>query len=155
MGLDMHLSKRTYVKNWDHYPEDKRFEVIVIQGGEPNEDIKTERIKYVIEDVGYWRKANQIHRWFVNNVQNGEDNCGEYYVSKEDLAALLEACYEAKDNPDEAHEILPTQEGFFFGEYDYDDYYMQQIQHTIDIIEPLLKELESDSSADIYYQSSW
>jgi hypothetical protein len=155
MGLDMYLSKRTYVKNWDHYPEEKRFEVIVIQGGKPNEDIKTERIQYVIEEVGYWRKANQIHKWFVDNVQNGEDNCGEYHVSKEDLAALLEACYEVKDNPDEAHEILPTQEGFFFGEYDYDEHYMDQIQHTIDIIEPLLKELENDSSPDIYYQSSW
>ena len=22
----------------------------------------------IICDVGYWRKANQIHRWFVNNV---------------------------------------------------------------------------------------
>lgn len=155
MGLDMHLEKRTYVKQWDHQKEQEQFNVTVTKGGEPYDSIKPERTNYVIEEVGYWRKANQIHRWFVKYVQNGEDDCRAYYVSKEDLASLLEACYEAKDNPDEAHEILPTQEGFFFGSTDYDEDYMDQIQHTIDIIEPLLKELESCPEADIYYQSSW
>ena len=29
----------------------------------------------IIEQVGYWRKANQIHNWFVENVQDGEDDC--------------------------------------------------------------------------------
>ena len=28
------------------------------------------------EEVGYWRKANAIHGWFVRNVQNGKDDCG-------------------------------------------------------------------------------
>jgi hypothetical protein len=156
MGLDMYLSKKTYVKNWDHHPEWRRFEVTVIQGNEPYDNIKTERVKFVIEDVGYWRKANHIHKWFVDNVQNGEDDCREYYVSKEDLAALLEACYEVKNNPDEAHEILPIQEGYFFGDYDYNNqYYMDQVQHTINIIESLLKEFEVNGDSDIYYQSSW
>ena len=25
--------------------------------------------------VGYWRKANAIHNWFVQNVQDGRDEC--------------------------------------------------------------------------------
>ena len=37
------------------------------------------------EEVGYWRKANQIHKWFVDNVQDGVDDCGEYKVTKEQL----------------------------------------------------------------------
>ena len=41
-------------------------------------------------EAGYWRKANQIHKWFVENVQEGKDDCGEYYVSREQLLALLE-----------------------------------------------------------------
>lgn len=45
----------------------------------------------VEEDVAYWRKANAIHNWFVQNVQDGEDNCGEYPVSKEKLLELLNA----------------------------------------------------------------
>lgn len=39
-----------------------------------------------------WRKANQIHNWFVGNVQNGVDDCDAHEVSKEQLEDLLEIC---------------------------------------------------------------
>lgn len=48
---------------------------------------------YDTDEVGYWRKANAIHKWFVDNVQNGEDDCGDYSVSKELLEKLLNDCY--------------------------------------------------------------
>lgn len=41
-------------------------------------------------EIGYWRKANAVHQWFVNNVQNGEDDCGSYDVSREQLQDLLD-----------------------------------------------------------------
>lgn len=41
------------------------------------------------KEIGYWRKANAIHRWFVENVQNGEDDCRDYFVTKEQLTELL------------------------------------------------------------------
>lgn len=44
------------------------------------------------DEVGYWRKANQIHAWFVDNVQNKIDDCGYYEVSKESLKELYDAC---------------------------------------------------------------
>ena len=50
------------------------------------------------EGVAYWRKANQIHNWFVLNVQNGEDDCGTYEVSEEQLQELLDTCIEVKEN---------------------------------------------------------
>ncbi len=40
-------------------------------------------------DVGYWRKANQIHNWFVENVQGGVDDCGHYPVTIAQLEKLL------------------------------------------------------------------
>lgn len=43
-------------------------------------------------EVGYWRKANQIHNWFVENVQNGVDDCERYEVSEDDLQKLLTIC---------------------------------------------------------------
>lgn len=46
------------------------------------------------EDLVYWRKANQIHRWFVENVQNGEDKCKPYQVSKEKIEELKNLCEE-------------------------------------------------------------
>ena len=47
-------------------------------------------VKYVDYEAGYWRKANQIHSWFVQNVQNGEDDCGNYYVELDKLKELYE-----------------------------------------------------------------
>jgi hypothetical protein len=90
MGLDMYLSKKHYVKNWDHMAPDKRYKVSVRYGGKRIATINPERIAYVIEEAAYWRKANQIHQWFVNNVQGGVDDCKEYYVSRDQLRELLD-----------------------------------------------------------------
>ena len=153
MGLDMHLIKKTYVKNWDRTPADKQYNVEVTRGGEPCPNIKSERIAYVEEQMVYWRKANQIHNWFVKNVQNGEDDCREYYVSKEDLNALLEECYCVKEEPGDASLLLPVSTGFFYGSDEYDDYYFTQINNTIESLESILQEW--DDQSDYYYQSSW
>ena len=47
----------------------------------------------IVENVGYWRKANAIHKWFVDNVQDGIDDC-DYHneVTKEILEDLLDTC---------------------------------------------------------------
>lgn len=47
---------------------------------------------YMAEQVAYWRKANAIHNWFVENVQDGEDNCKDYIVQKENLTTLRDLC---------------------------------------------------------------
>lgn len=52
------------------------------------------RIKH---EIGYWRKANQVHSWFVENVQGGEDDCGDYIVTKEKLQELLDICIRLKN----------------------------------------------------------
>lgn len=46
----------------------------------------------VLKEVGYLRKANQIHAWMVDNVQDGEDDCGYYEVSREKVEELHEVC---------------------------------------------------------------
>ena len=51
---------------------------------------KSYTYKTVSYELAYWRKANQIHQWFVDNVQNGVDDCGYYEVTKEQLTELLE-----------------------------------------------------------------
>jgi len=85
----MYLEKRTYVKNWDHMDKEERHEFNITKNGKPTK-IKPERISHVIEDVGYWRKANQIHQWFVDNAQDGEDRNGELtYVNEEQMRELL------------------------------------------------------------------
>jgi hypothetical protein len=50
-------------------------------------------IPSISEEVGYWRKANAIHNWFVENVQDGEDDC-DYHreVTADDLQELITVC---------------------------------------------------------------
>ena len=150
MGLDMYLDKRTYVKQWDHIDETKQYKVEVTRGGEPT-NIDPKKVKYIIEEAGYWRKQNQIHRWFVKNVQKGIDDCGDYYVSKEALETLLELCQKVKADNSLADSLLPSASGFFFGGTEYDEWYFDGIDNTIDI----LKEALEDENADYYYSSSW
>jgi hypothetical protein len=150
MGLDMYLEKRTYVRQWEHQTPEEQYNVEVTKGGEPVK-IDPKRVTYVIEEVGYWRKQNQIHQWFVENVQNGEDNCAEYCVSKSQLEDLLEICKKILNDNSLAEELLPTASGFFFGGTEYDEWYFDGIQNTIEILEGVL----SDTTADYYYSSSW
>ena len=69
----------------------------------------------------------------MDNIQRGVDNCATYYVGKEDLEKLKTICEEVLKHPEKAEELLPTQEGFFFGTTDYDEWYFNDIQDTIEI----------------------
>ncbi len=152
MGLDMYLYKKNYIWQGEWVKPEAKQEVIVKKGGEVDSTIKPERVKYVVEEVAYWRKANQIHKWFVDNVQGGEDNCGNYWVSREKLEELLDLCKQVKVDNSKAEELLPSQSGFFFGGTEYDEWYYNDIDNTIQMLEEVL----SDKSADEFeYNSSW
>lgn len=158
-------------------------------------------------EIGYWRKVNSIHNWFVQNVQDGIDERQESLVSKEDLERLLEVCQKVSDiavledgnvllgtfsqntsesimlnilntnkdeivflktqrgidaykkgkvikNEEEISALLPTTGGFFFGSTAYDEYYINDIKDTINILKTALKETNFDKE-EIYYQASW
>jgi len=156
MGLDMYLYKKTYVKQWEHKGEDN-YQIEVSKNGKPIEHIKKERITYIEEEIGYWRKANQIHKWFVDNVQDGEDDCGNHDVSEEQLEELLGLCKKVLENNQLAEELLPSTSGFFFGSTDYDEWYFNDIKNTIEIIESILSERNERGYIDgyLYYNSSW
>lgn len=149
MGLDMYLTGKRYVSTYRE--EDAEIEKKL------REVIGTEfRVKWVDVEVGYWRKANAIHKWFVDNVQNGEDDCRPYDVSKKDCEMLLEIVNEVLENPEKANDLLPAQEGFFFGSTDYDEYYKQDLEDTKNILTKILS-MGDDwwDSWYIEYQSSW
>jgi hypothetical protein len=150
MGLDMYLSKKTYVKYWEHNG-DNNYEVTVTKAGKPT-NIDPKKVSYIVEELGYWRKANQIHNWFVENVQNGIDECQESYVSREQLQSLLDICRIVKIDKDKAPQLLSTQSGFFFGGTEYDEWYFNDIDNTIEIIEEALSDENAD---DFAYRASW
>jgi hypothetical protein len=101
-------------------------------------------------EIGYWRKVNAIHRWFVENVQDGVDDCGSYPVSKDQLRSLLKVCEDVLSDPKLADELLPTASGFFFGNAEYNGDYMWGIEHTIEIVKEAIED-----EYETYYESSW
>jgi len=207
MGLDMYLHKKvtgyrkadgSLTHSMKDYTED---------------ELGASNIETIVTTVGYWRKANSIHRWFVENVQDGEDNCEEYSVSVEQLKDLLKTCMKVikavdgetitinpskeediskydwlKDCPKSfvfdasnldamaeklryvhqlpktfakvANETLPSVSGFFFGDTDYDSWYLESVIKTARIITRILdnyKKLPTAEKRDVEfaYQASW
>ena len=90
MGLDMNLYRQRYVKNWDL--DNPKYEVTVKRGGNdlPKETFDPKKVTTVTEEIGYWRKANQIHKWFIENCAGGEDDCRPVRVSRRQLEELLQ-----------------------------------------------------------------
>ena len=109
-------------------------------------------LRKVEAEVGYWRKANAIHRWFVHNVQDGIDECQKSKVDRPELQQLQKLCEQVMAEPNKASTLLPTSSGFFFGSTDYSEAYWDDIKMTIDVCQRALKLPEN---WDIYYQSSW
>ena len=154
MGLDMYLTKKVYIKNWEHTPKENRSKVSLKVG---DKTIDTKNTIYIEQEVAYWRKANMIHNFFVKHVQEGVDNCAQYHVSYNLLNELYQICVGVKElfelDPKTCKEycekFLPTTEGFFFGNYEYEEEYMADIESTIE----QLKDISKDE--EYYYHSSW
>jgi hypothetical protein len=99
------------------------------------------------QEVGYWRKANAIHKWFVVNVQKGRDECQRSKVSYKKLMTLKELCTTVLQTKNAA--LLPPQAGFFFGSTEIDEYYFEELKQTLDILQKI------EPNVDYYYQASW
>lgn len=143
--------------------------------------------KQIYEQVGYWRKANEIHDWFVNEIQDGVDDCNYHReVTRQDFERLRDTCQKivsetrlvegkvingynidknGKEIPIEidgliveddslCRHLLPTTSGFFFGSTQYDQYYIEDLKHTIQICEEVLQTTNFDEQM-VYYCSSW
>ena len=151
MGLDMYMHKKLYISQGDFFKEEYRDQVSITKGGKDHPTIKNSRVRYVIEEIGYWRKANAIHKWFVDNIQKGKDDCGEYFVFPNKLQELKDLCLQVIEDGNKAPELLPTNSGCFFGSTEYDEYYFDDLHETVKIIDEAL----SDPEGAYYYSSSW
>lgn len=108
-------------------------------------------------ELMYWRKANQIRRWFVEHLNDFDpsDNLGEYDVSREVLQDLIDDIdYVLEDESIErAEEVMPTGSGFFFGNTEYDEYYFDSLRYTRERIQEILDTTSEED--EIYYTEWW
>ena len=176
MGLDMYLNKTKRVENlsvedystinealpWntEEYDFKKGLTAIckVKDAFKLNDEVKERGSHFtylsIFKDAGYWRKANAIHKWFVDNCQDGVDECQLSEVTEGKLQELLDACKSVKVDNKLAGDLLPPQSGFFFGSTEIDEWYMQDIDQTIDILSELLDTTDFEKEI-VFYQSSW
>ena len=162
MGLDMYLEKHHHYggeyRDQDYHKEGHTLEL----SGKfvKDEGITPSNVSSIVTKVAYWRKANQIHYWFVQNVQDGDDNCAQHYVTESDLTDLLSLCKRVKihlDNEefDQVEEKLPPSEGFFFGSTEIEEWYIDNINDTIKQLSSIADSDGQVTAGDYYYQSSW
>ena len=119
-----------------------------------------------VYNVGYWRKANHIHNWFIENCATRDrfdepiDDSRPIEIPIEKLEELLNTCKEVLEDNSLAEELLPTKDGFFFGSTEYGEWYFDDIEETIEIIEPVVEFMKNnmenkDKTWDVIYQAIW
>ncbi|EZH65142.1 hypothetical protein DH09_15965 [Bacillaceae bacterium JMAK1] len=111
--------------------------------------------KNVHEELIYWRKANYIHRWFIEHVQSNCDDCKPYPVTRTQLQALMNQCERTLLHHDQPECHLPTLYGPFFGSMDYDDDYFLDVHRTKELLHVILTAFVFEEEPRIFYYSSW
>lgn len=136
------------------------------------------------DELIYWRKANQIHKFFCDNAKEIEPQVS-YRVLKSDLEELVKRCSKVLEvakvekgsvqngyhfengemipnleegeyiaNQYDVAKILPTCSGFFFGSTDYDQWYLEDVKYTKEALEVLIPTIDFDNE-EVYYLASW
>jgi hypothetical protein len=146
MGLDMYLTAKRYI--WFSEQD------VAAAVAKLFPELKDRKVKQVEAEAAYWRKANAVHKWFVDNVQKGVDDCGDYAVSREQLAELRDTCRRVLDFRHLAVEQLPPADGFFFGSTEVGEWYWQDIENTIAMINGVLADFP-EGNWEFEYHASW
>ena len=154
MGLDQYLNAHKFVGDMPFLPEEQQpvTQRIVeeIRGGEIL-DPEWRVVKVTLRAIT-WRKANQIHKWFVDNVQGGIDDCEEYFVKYKHLEDLWALCDHVIETGD-ARGLKP-QEGFFFGSTEIDKNYWDVLEATRTELDRLIGN-KAITEWSFTYQASW
>lgn len=165
MGLDMYLSVRKYVsrinfeKGYDDqngWSENPEFREILNDTGmleliEPDESAGA----YIEVPVMYWRKVNAVHKWFVDTLADGVDECQPISVGIHHMRELVNLCDRALKDAENPDEYLPTESGFFFGGIEYDEWYWEGIRYTRDRMSEVISLMEKHGLDWGQYQASW
>lgn len=111
--------------------------------------------EWIVEtEAGYWRKANQIHNWFVRECQDNIDGCQNTVLNQAMLAKLYNLITDIGKDKTLAMQLLPSQSGFFFGSTEYDNWYFDDLKYTKQLLKKLLRK-DSSANWQFSYQASW
>lgn len=136
---------------------------------------------YSFNEWLYWRKFNALHHWFVYHYDGEEDDCEPHSVSVGDMFNLMDILEEVMsykkylepipgiDNNEDGYwkeirdenvcehldNLLPTQSGFFFGSTDYDNWYFDNAERTLNALKEVEDDMKSGEIEKFIYRASW
>lgn len=116
---------------------------------ELEEKLKNEVEMAYEEYDAYFRKVNFIFAFFSKKMVD------EYFsfVEKSDVEELIRRCEVVLADHSKAHELLPTQSGFFFGSTDYDEWYFRDVKNCLEQMKKFLADWEDGETAYVIF--SW
>lgn len=125
--------------------------------------VKTER-----ENIEYFRKVNFLQGYMERQKPDMDLNCQYIYFSRDMADELLDYCKQVMEHVsyDEdstilwtekavelGEKLLPVQDGFFYGDTEYNEWYFRDIKDVHDFLEKLIKETDWDN--EIIEYSCW
>lgn len=144
MGLDMYLDREIRGLECTGVDEiQERIDTITQGKGAPVEIVAR-------QEMAYWRKFNALHAYISRRWGGDEDNCVPIKLDTENLQEILDTLRKAKGtahlkngvitNRKAVEEILPTEDGFFWGNTEYAEEYLKQVEYAIEDFERILAE---------------
>ena len=117
------------------------------------------------EEVAYFRKVNLLIPFF----KYGE-NCSDLIITKDQVEDLIGTCsnvldhfsnlkqlYKEEDVYTEeewieyCQEVLPNQDGFFFGSYEYDEWYLDKVEYVKKLFEEVIENVDWERQDLVMY----
>lgn len=127
----------------------------------------------IFDQVARIPKANQIFRWFIENIMDGKPDKDYHEVSRIKLLRLLYRCNRVRKscekigkddlqrniysvNEEKVKDILPLLEnnGFFFGTDKYESCYARDVIKTFYTIRKIIKTTDFEKET-IYFNATW
>ena len=100
-------------------------------------------------EIGDWRKFNALQNYMEVNFGEGEEiNCKDIQLTEPDIGTLLVILKKVSADHSLAEKLFPNTTGFFYGSQDYDEYYFEEIDRSINLFEKALEELEDN---EVFY----
>ena len=143
MGLDMYLYAEKHVSSYDYEFDGKEhtrrdnleYERIIEASGMGSIPSSPYASVTVCKQIGYWRKANAIHGWFVRELAEGRDDCQRISVAREDLINLRNDCVNVLAMRGEAVPTTTT-----------NVYEMKDVGDSEDIVSQMMSAMKSESA---------
>ena len=123
------------------------------------------------DEIAYFRKVNFLQGYFENKYPDKNLNCEYVRIQKEDVEDIIERCNNILEHvtfsedkslegviwSPKAVEIakkeMPIKEGFFYGSYEYDSWFFDDVKEVKEVFEKILKETDFDEDTIEY--SCW